>query len=514
MHIFVRRPIFIGAIILAVSTLVMPLAVADEARWDRVASAPSRFAGMRNANEPIAFCTGDTQLNFSYQPGLESSSFETTSTTTAGSAYLQRPTEHEWATSISAADTGVVAGVLDLWGSPEVADYAPEAFSLALYELTQDARGLTETSNLSWQQQAKKILALARTLAGPHSADNIILDGDQLTGFVVRGQKGIPIVGVPFTAELEGAVFAESGLSTISGQTGTQPHQFPIEAPAFGAIKLSIVYTDIPGHSFRTGHHSVAQDMHLIGTRGTIQHAFDLRDAPEPVGVTIATRASIEESDDGIFVRDAISIEARDWPGVGDQPASYQLTAHLYGPFADELEQQSLVPDGLEPLDVRELTVTAPGDYHVDFDVELVEGWHTIVVSGEFDVSGEFAGLPAERIVMPFFEPAESVHLALSEPEPEPEPTPEPMPEPEPSSVPEPEPAPKEESGPEPTPESKPGPEPESETLTEPAFTPTPSIQQETSLPKTGGRSAGGIVMALGLIGLGGALVRGTREYA
>lgn len=482
-----RRPVALIALVTVLALAVMPSAHASDSSWQRLESEPvSELGGIRSDTEPIALCTGDTQLNFTYQRGMKSASFESISTTTAGTPYVQQPTEHGWQTGISAQNTGVVAALMDLWGASS--GVAPEAFSVALYALTDDPRGPSQGAGTAWGAQADQLLAQARAIAGPHTADDLTFNGDELGGFVVRGQAGAPISGVAFTAELTGATFASTGTTTISGHTGDQEQRFAIDAPTFGEVNVKVTYTKIPGHSFRTGHHGVAQDMHLVGVRGELEQNLTLRPAPEPAGVVITTRAEVtmeEASGTAVHrITDLITVGAESWPVAGGQSASYAITAELYGPFADPYEEQAAVPEGLEPVEAIDLTVTAPGDYSVTFETEPTEGWYTVVVSGSFEAAGEFDGLPREEIVMPFFEPVETVFVELPEPPLVPE-----VPE---SEVPESE-----------VPESE-VPAPES---SEP---PTP--EPAPRLPDTGPQLFGFGVVSLGLLGLGGSLFAGSRS--
>lgn len=499
MYITMRRPVVLFAIILALSTVLIPRAWAGETRWERIATEPSRFEALTSPAEPIAVCTGDTQFNFTYQPGLETATFESISTTVAGTAYGQQSTEVGWATGLSASDTGVAAAILDLWGSEAARGLAPEAFTLAMYELTEDARGLSESTNAAWRGDARVLLAKAKAIAGPHTADDLTMSDGNVAGFVIRGQEGAAIAGLPFTATLEGAVFTDTGTATLAGQTGSEASVFAVDAPAFGEVTISVTYTSIPGHSFRTGHHPVAQDMHLMGSLGELSQAVVLRDEPQAAGVEISTQAFIEIIDGQARVGDLVTVSGQSWPSAGDESATYQMTVDLYGPFAEAAEQSAEVPAGIEPIETLALQVEEPGEYRVVFDSDVAEGWYTVVVSGEFDTTGAFEGLPPERVVMPFFEPAESVYVEVAEPEPEPTPEPTAEPEPTPEAVPSPEPEPTR------TPVPVPTDEPKVERV------PTPAPAGIVELPNTGHRSAGGVLIALGLIGLGGALRAGSR---
>ncbi|VEI12358.1 LPXTG cell wall anchor domain-containing protein [Trueperella bialowiezensis] len=475
MHtINVRRPALFIVLLIAVFTLFIPQAVADESRWSNVESQRhSEFGGIRNGSESIALCTGDRQLNFVYQRGLESASFESYSTTQAGQAYTRQPTEHGWDANVPAENTGVLAAVLDLWGDERASGIAPEAFSIAIYELTSDARGAQMGGQSPWKQQARDLLDLARDLAGPHTADEISLHGSELSGFVVRGQAGKPLVGIPFTAQLTGGVFVDSATDTLNGTTGNDPQRFAIEAPAFGQVSVKITYSNIPGHSFRTGHHSVAQDMHLVGEPGSITQDDVLRDQPSPVGISMSTEAAVLTTKDARQIQDVISINADTWPSNGEEPAVYDVVANLYGPFDDQQPEQPTVPEGLEPIETATLRVTEPGTYTVPFESELSHGWYTVVASGKFDTTGAFTGLPDEVIQMPFFEPAETVHVEI--PEPEQPPTP--------SSPPTPQPAPTE-----------------------------PEKPVQRRLPDTGSATLGFAVIGGGMVSLGGAFVTATRR--
>lgn len=477
----------------------VPFAVAGEQSWTRVATEPSRWGALSSPHVPIAICTGDTQLNFSYQPGMEKADFESRSLTRAGEPYTQQGTEVGWKTSISASDTGKVAAMFDLWGTEAVAGIVPEAFTLAVHELTADSRGIASTSKKAWQDQARKLLEIAAKIAGPHKAGELTFADGKLSGFTVIGQAGVPLVGVPFSAELSGATWESTGEAVLTGTTGAEQQSFAVTAPAFGEVTLKVTYSKIPGHSFATGHHSVAQDLHMRGERGAIEQNAVLRNAPSQTKVSISTKAAIKDSG---AIRDLVTVSADEWPKVERIPATFDLTARLYGPFEEQLEEQEAVPDGVEAAETVSLSVIEPGTYEVLFDHEPSPGWYTVVVDGHFRDDGDFAGLPQDNVAMPFFEPDETVFV---EPEPEPEPTPEPTPEPMPEPTPEPTP----ESTPEPTP--TPAPQPKPEPTPVPAPEPKPSTPPAV-LANTGAFSLPFAAMAVGLAGLGVTLVAGARS--
>lgn len=429
METIIRRS-FIFVLAAALFAFV-PFAIAGEQNWTRVASEPSRWGALSSPHVPIGICTGDTQLNFSYQPGLEKADFESRSLTRAGEAYAQTGAERGWNTSINASDTGKVAAILDLWGTDAVAGIVPEAFTLAIHELTADSRGLTSSSNTTWQEQARRLLDLASTIAGPHAAGELVFADGHVRGFTVTGQAGVALLDVPFRAELTGAVWESTGESVLTGKTTAEEQSFAVSAPAFGEVTMKVTFSEIPGHSFVTGHHAVAQDMHMRGERGVLERNVVLREAPAETAVEIATEARIVE--DSGMIRDLVTVSADEWPAVGRIPATFDLTAHLYGPFDERIDQRDSVPDGVESVESTTVSLFAPGTYEVTFDHEPSPGWYTVVVEGQFRDVGDFAGLPQAHIVMPFFEPAETVFV---EPEPEPTPTPTPTPEPAPTPTP------------------------------------------------------------------------------
>ncbi|WHU59493.1 hypothetical protein [Trueperella pyogenes] len=491
MQIIIRRSFFVCLIFALALLMFIPRATAGEQQWSRVATEPSRWGGLKSPTIPIALCTGDAQLNFSYQPGLEKSDFESLSLTHAGQAYVQQPTESGWDTAISASDTGVVAAILDLWEDDAVAGVDPEAFTLAIHELTADSRGLNSSAKSEWQEQAHLLIAEAAKIAGPHRVGEFTFEAGEVSGFTVTGQAGVPIAGIPFQAKLTGATWQTTGESILTGQTGGSPQSFAIQASAFGPVSLDVTFSQIPGHSFMTGHHSAAQDMHMRGERGTLEYAVELRAAPVPANVNISTQASVTRNEVGARIRDAVTLSVDAWPSVGGVSAIYDLVAHLYGPFLKKEEQQSVVPTGVSPVENVKFSVSGPGEYEVLFNHQAKPGWYAVVIEGRFRTGGDF-GVPAENVIMPFFEPAETVFV-----EPTPQPALEPTPTPEPQPTPEPTPTPE----PQPTPEPTPVPEPTVTTL------------PPQKLAKTGIHSFPLVMTVIGLVGLGAALAAGRRLH-
>ncbi|QOR44734.1 LPXTG cell wall anchor domain-containing protein [Trueperella pecoris] len=399
----IRRSILILLLGAALAVLA-PSASAAERHWERLSSEDSRWAGITSEGVPIAVCTGDTQLNFTFQQGLENADFTSYTETVAGEEYVRHGTERGPDTTIAASKTGVAAAVLDLWGSQTVDGVPPEVFTIALHELAGGGYGISATGNAEWREQARDLLGEAAKLAGPHRAGDISYGEASVTGFTVVGRAGMPISGIPFRAELSGGVWADTGQSVLEGYTQGVAQRFAI-SESQGELAIRVVYTNIPGHSLKTGHHEVAQDMHMPGERGTVEQEAVLRQAVP--NVAISTRASVDLIGDNATITDMIKVDANAWPVEEGQAAVYDIVADLYGPFDSQLPEQKHVPEGLVAHSTIPLSINAPGEYGISFDDRIDSGWYTVVVRGEFQGRDE----PAARVVMPFFEPAETVFV-------------------------------------------------------------------------------------------------------
>ncbi|MDO5025813.1 MAG: hypothetical protein Q4E03_04790 [Trueperella sp.] len=408
--------VVIGALLIVLGFGVMPAAVAAPQQWESVSSSRASLGGLRSTNEPIAICTGDTQLNFLYHGQLgKNADFATVSVTAAGQPYRTTATERGWNSNISAANTGTMAAVLDLWGSREFAAVPIEAFTLATRLLSEDPRAASVSKNAVWNMQAQQIIAAARKIAGPHTAGKLTVkaaatnradEAIEVTGFTVSGAAGVALSGIPFRAKLSGGIWQKTGNAELSGTTTTGQQSFMVIPDGFGAVAVDLEFTNLPGTQFRTGHHAIAQDMHMRGTRGTVTAHTNLRESVPGPEVLLSTQAQMV---DGKVV-DTVSVTADDWPVFGAERAQFEMTANLYGPFDLPQEQQEQVPAGSPLADTATLVVTDPGEYPIEFAAdERPAGWYTVVVTGQFRTEGNFAQLDSTPIVMPFFEPAETV---------------------------------------------------------------------------------------------------------
>lgn len=408
--------VVIGALIIALGFVTAPVAVAASQPWEAVSSARASLGGLRSASEPIAICTGDTQLNFLYHGQLgKNASFTTISTTPAGQVYQSATTERGWDSSVSAANTGVLAAVLDLWGTNEFSRMPIEAFTIATRMLSDDPRAGAVSKNATWNAQAKQIISEARKIAGPHKAAELTVSNSagkgadapiDVSGFTVSGAAGTAISGIPFRAVLTGGTWQSTGKAELTGYSAKRSQTFAVMPTGFGEISVHLEFENLPGNEFRTGHHAVAQDMHLRGSRGTAATQLKLRAVMPGTAVSLTTQAKIYEDN----VVDTVFVSAEDWPVFGEERAQLELEAKLYGPFDLPQDQQEQVPADSLLADTATMVVTEPGEYQFKFSPETKStGWYTVVVTGQFRTDGNFAQLPNSRIVMPFFEPAETV---------------------------------------------------------------------------------------------------------
>ena len=324
----------------------------------------------------------------------------------------------------------------------------------------------------------------------------------------IRSASGQLMPDVPVTLEISGSGQWEDSSQKMEVTSNDKVLQLPVDITGSGELTVEATAKTPPirVQLFEPDNRAVQRVVSALGAES--QSGSDILDVPEPLEISISTRASVSEvvlerantasSDDAsdigprdldaVAVFDHLDVEvvAGEWPNGRPIP----VVSTLYGPFDTPPNLQDTVPDDAVALAAVTTEITEPGAWRTAEVMVTEPGWYVwheeVAADPKWHAwAGQF-GVPEEtfQVLEPVAEPPEEPEI----PE-EPEPQPEPEPEPEPEVEPEPEP-----EGPlEPEPEPEPEPGPENGLQDAPV----------NELPRTGGS------LALGLIG-GGALLAGV----